>query len=844
MHEQPQNPPSAHRVLLHRIAVGLHALVLLAAVGMVVYAASPLLRKPPSVAAAAPQPSTMEEVDWESPYSSIYCLACHRQVAPAMGDRNVHQGHSQNITLKPEQIQAVQDLGAVLGPDNTLICMSCHKLGAGGEHMLADTTTGSKLCEHCHPDHFKTVGGKHDLRVTAPHEKNRFDQTAESGGPCSACHLSHRYARDYEPSELDPDGRCITCHKIGRAAEKLSRPTMEHPDSHCVVCHNPHDDTNQHYLKKPGAQMCGDCHTDYVGGLAMGMHPLGAMKYDIPEMLVAAGAETFGNPRDLTCVVCHSTHSGTHEPLLILPADTNQLCLSCHDKDLAAKAAGGAMCKHGQSPKLTAQQRTVVEGRGGRVGPDGELLCVSCHKVHKAEPDSSLQVFRPKFEDACSACHPDKMNVAGTAHDLRLNLLDDKSIMDQASHGSALCNSCHTAHGPARSPAPTAGDISGHCATCHQETGLAKSKTAGRAGHPDSKCTACHDPHKQDTPDFLLQPGAELCRTCHADQYLLVGGPHDRAKHPEKWLNAPVDADGPCAVCHVSHGMKGTGLFRATVQADSYHDAICLVCHPTTRWKSGTGVAAIHPQQVSPEQKRVPVSLVPTDDQGNMRMGCRTCHDVHGGAEPVHLARVKADEPTATLCTHCHQDKTLITMTSHAPERLTKLGFDVDSCKPCHAMHAEPAHTWGLMLSPRFLVKAEDAVGLPVPGSMVCESCHRNDGVAPIPGAASHPAGFMFNTIKPDEPGYMPLFAENGLVDEYGQVTCRTCHLAHGRGDLLEAAAASGEGPPVYDSRRAAAKMQLRSFTTPNLCTQCHGNDARRRYLFFHDPVKRKPANT
>jgi predicted CXXCH cytochrome family protein len=280
------------------------------------------------------------------------------------------------------------------------------------------------------------------------------------------------------------------------------------------------------------------------------------------------------------------------------------------------------------------------------------------------------------------------------------------------------------------------------------------------------------------------------------------------------------------------------------VQADSYHDAICLECHPTTRWKSGTGVAAIHPQQVSPEQKRVPVSLVPTDGQGNMRMGCRTCHDVHGGAEPVHLARVKADEPTATLCTHCHQDKTLITMTSHAPERLTKLGFDVDSCKPCHAMHAEPAHTWGLMLSPRFLVKPEDAVGLPVPGSMVCESCHRNDGVAPIPGAASHPAGFMFNTIKPNEPGYMPLFAENGLVDEYGQVTCRTCHLAHGRGDLLEAAAASGNGPPVYDSRRAAAKMQLRSFTTPNLCTQCHGNDARRRYLFFHDPVKRKPANT
>ena len=63
--------------------------------------------------------------------------------------------------------------------------------------------------------------------------------------------------------------------------------------------------------------MCGDCHKDYIGGPAKGMHPLGPMKDDIPQSLVTAGAQTFGNSRELTCVVCHSTHSGTHKPLLI-----------------------------------------------------------------------------------------------------------------------------------------------------------------------------------------------------------------------------------------------------------------------------------------------------------------------------------------------------------------------------------------------------------------------------------------------------------------------------------------------------------------------------------------------
>ncbi len=241
----------------------------------------------------------------------------------------------------------------------------------------------------------------------------------------------------------------------------------------------------------------------------------------------------------------------------------------------------------------------------------------------------------------------------------------------------------------------------------------------------------------------------------------------------------------------------------------------------------------------------MPVSLVPTDDKGNMRIGCRTCHNVHGGAEPVHLARVEPGEPTADLCMHCHQDKKLISLTSHAPKHLAALGFDVDSCKPCHAMHAAPGKTWGHMLSPRFLPQSGEAATQPGASQpraegLPCQVCHRKGGPAPVRAVDTHPNGFMFNAIKPDQPGYMPLFNADGKVDSNGQITCRTCHLSHGRLDLLKAAA---RDPSMSPATEEAAKLQVRPFVTPNLCTQCHGADARRRFLFFHDPDSRKLPN-
>lgn len=849
--EFDNRPVSGIRGLLDKSAWMVQYLFVAGAIVAVGYAAAPLFRHGP---APASQPSTMEAVDWSSAESSVYCLACHRDVAQAADRLDVKHGHSANVTLNAAQLKNVEAMGTLSGEGGLLICISCHKLGNGNPHMLGETLAGSKLCKGCHPEQFTTIGTPHDLRISAADEKNRVGQTAETGGPCSACHLSHHYARDFEPSVLDPDGRCVTCHKIGRAAAKHARPTMEHPDAHCVVCHNPHDETHEHFLKKPAAEVCNDCHGEFAAGASKGMHPVGELPYPVPQALIDAGAQTFGNPRQLTCLVCHSTHSSTHKPLLLMPADTNDLCLACHDKALAAKSSDGRLPKHGQSPRMTEAQRAVVEGRGGRVGAGGELLCISCHQVHHAQVANDLLSFMPAAEDGCSACHTDQAGVVGTVHDLRANFPNEKNLAGVTAAMGGPCSSCHMAHGPARKSVSSDADVSGSCMTCHASgklNGMPEGHSDIADGHPGTNCIACHNPHDHATGGFLAKSKPDLCRSCHATQLSLVGGPHDPAAREEAWSKVPGHADdqGPCLTCHTPHGKKGTGLFGFDAVADGNHDSACLHCHANTAWGAPTDIAAIHPQQIDPDQKRVDVALVPHDDKGNMRMGCRTCHNPHGAVEPAHLARVEAGEPTASLCMHCHEDKKLIEVTGHATAKLAGLGFDTDSCKPCHAMHARPQDAWGQMLSPRFLEQATAAATQPgnaVAGAdakyaheaaVPCLVCHHSGGPAPVRDVATHPPVTLVNLLKPNEPGYMPLFSEDGKVSENGQITCRTCHLSHGQPELL--AQASKEGDLSPDDKRMA-HMQLRSFVAPNLCTQCHGAQGRLKFLFFHNLEQRK----
>jgi hypothetical protein len=141
------------------------------------------------------------------------------------------------------------------------------------------------------------------------------------------------------------------------------------------------------------------------------------------------------------------------------------------------------------------------------------------------------------------------------------------------------------------------------------------------------------------------------------------------------------------------------------------------------------------------------------------------------------------------------------------------------------------------MLSPRFIPGGETTLTSSDSDKTVCQACHRAGGPAPTLAVAAHPNVAMYNIVETDAPGYLPLFDSAGRESSDGQVTCRTCHLAHGRLDLLRVAAS---GSTMSQQDLSSMRLNVRPFVGPNICTQCHGQEARLRFLMFHDLTQRE----
>jgi predicted CXXCH cytochrome family protein len=839
MSQQHQHP-SSHRMpslpgWIGVIFNGLNTLLVVAVLSILVWLATPFLRMV-SQPHKPVWPSTMEEVDWHAPDSSKYCLSCHGEVGRATGGLAVLRGHSQNVPLNADQQAAVAKMGTVMGPGNTLICMSCHQLERNPTrpYMLADTLENSQLCQNCHPGHYAR-GTVHDLRQSAPEEVNRLGMTVSEGGPCSACHLAHSFARELASSDLDPEGYCLPCHAEYQVAGHHARKTMEHPESRCRECHDPHDTTHGEFLADDPERLCVKCHQGYADGSAGGMHPVGNTGVAIPESLRTVASDAHASV--LSCAVCHDTHEAAHESLLRLTPETNELCLACHKDKLLEHSHDGVLPLHGQQPHLDEQQRNVVASWGNPVGPEGELLCVSCHGVHNAVPGTQVLSFKPKYGETCSACHPNHEGVVGSPHDLRIDFPELPNAAGLLPVEAGVCSPCHMAHQFPRARVPTPADPGGQCITCHREGECGQEKYTGAPDHPKTTCLDCHDPHQRAYGSFLKSEATQLCAECHPDLQTVNGGPHDIHLASDVWPAEALDIADACLSCHVPHGGERDDLFRFRVPTGlGNHDGVCLSCHHDTAWDADSAVAAIHPRKIDPGQAQVDLALVPTDAHGEKRMGCRTCHDPHGGAEPAHLARVAADEDTSRLCTDCHQQKRLMRYTGHSAESLANAGYVTDSCKPCHAMHAKRDGSWGELLSPRFLEDYRPAQAAQQADFLPCIACHSSSGHAPERQFTPHPEAMTNNIFPPDSPGYMPLFDEDGHVDQNGQVTCRTCHISHGRIDLLERIDQRGE---LSASEQRALKSQVRPFVSPNICIICHGEMARLLFLEYHHPQRR-----
>ena len=668
-------------------------------------------------------------------------------------------------------------------------------------------------------------------------------------------------------TEIPPAGQaemCLSCHD-GSVVDSRRRVWLEHGHSTdvepppgmevpaflpladgkivCRTCHSAHvsgqptgDIATAVFLRVPNvaSELCAACHIEKTRGREAGMHPTGGMPWPVPDVLLQAGARVGPNPRELTCQVCHTPHGAPYERLLVMGTESNQLCLACHEQMRPGMFREGR-AEHPLSPVVNAEQAAAVHEMGTQLGPDGRLICLSCHRLHEAEGQRFLLAYDLADGQMCLRCHEDKRVLLGSPHDLRENFPEERNRLGMTAHSGGPCSSCHLFHRYARAPEVSELDSGGgKCITCHQPGRVAQATVLSDVNHGHVACTECHDPHTEKFTEFLRNTPTLLCSSCHPEQSDVAGGPHDVTRNPTAWPEAPVAAHDVCLTCHRTHGNQETGLFRAGyAEGQQRPDAACLACHLDAAPNSESATALLHTRDVN--QIAGEAGLPLGDEDGVPSIACRTCHNPHTAAN-FGLLRVQSGASSQQICFHCHRDMVHIRDIGHGIPELQRAGFSVQVCGPCHVVHGRHDSIEEPLLWPRDLTAPTEALQAARPADRYCLACHRAGGPVAPPTIATHPAAEMYNPTAADAPSFLPLFNQQGEIDPNGTIACRTCHLTHGRTHPIPAPATLG---PLTPRELRAREWHLRSFGPESVCVYCHGADALRRFMYFHDAGRR-----
>lgn len=620
----------------------------------------------------------------------------------------------------------------------------------------------------------------------------------------------------------------------------------------CRTCHSAHgsdapqgDFRRAMLLRVPNqaAELCVSCHVDKTRGPRFGTHPTGGMAWPIPDALVAAGAKIGPNPRELTCQVCHTPHGAKNDHLLVLGTSSNQLCVNCHDQIRPGMFRDGPHAEHPLTAQVDVEQAAAVQKLGTKLGPNDRLICLSCHKLHHGKGERFLLADDLTDGQMCLHCHSDRRSMIGSSHDLREKFPNERNRLGLTASEGGPCSSCHLFHRFARQPLPSPGDAAGHCTSCHSDGQCAENKKLGDANHASLFCTECHNPHETRHAKFLKARPVDLCTSCHIDQSVLIGGPHDATLAHGEWCEPGAPPSGPCLACHRPHGDSQTGLFRIQPAVGmNPSDAVCVACHPATNPDGSAQFALLHPTTAGDIALQSGLPLV-TTAHDSLGIGCKSCHDPHAGwGSNSKLLRVGNAE-AESLCIRCHTDKQSILLTAHSSKALASHNLQSGACRPCHEVHGDPAlvardRLWPVEFAGHGTT-LDPIANLHSVGDQHCTGCHRAGGAAPVPRIATHPNVKMLS--QPSATTELPLFDLAGQADSHGTLACRTCHTPHGCGDedAIAGALAVAFAPSTGALNNPAAQSHLRRFDMPNTCTNCHGADALWKFLYFHDPARR-----
>jgi predicted CXXCH cytochrome family protein len=685
-----------------------------------------------------------------------------------------------------------------------------------------------------------------------------FAQTAanlqpDSGRDCAVCHVEwvDSFAlpravtlmpKPDKPLVAEPE-TCLGCHdgsvddarrkvwlehghKTGIAPPAGMKVPQELPLENgqlaCRTCHTAHaaagggpvnfQDIVFLRLKNDAGQLCKSCHTDKTQGPEAGSHPLGKLDWKLPQTLADAGAHAGDDLQQVVCQTCHTAHGSKAEHLLVLGAESNQLCVTCHDKIRPALWRPEDGHEHPQSPPLrTASQRQAIKDMGTRMGPDNTMICLSCHKLHHGQAGRAMLADSLSDSRLCIRCHEDRANLVNSAHDLRKSAPQEPNARGQTPQQSGPCGSCHTFHSYARATTPANGDPQGVCVTCHDQNKVASKYTGQPFSHPsdieeghipsgiklalfpsptDPKkksvaCLSCHDPHQLQQPHFLRSTGDELCANCHDQKVQSLAGDHDfTTKDLKNGRDLTAKDTGKCGFCHAVHNANGPAMWVATKNTPANPDALCAECHrpdavaaehPVAKFNHPTGPNA--KPTTRPANANLPLFNAQAHPTATGFVACASCHDLHqsGKASKKYLRTTTITD----LCAGCHPDKTRLAGGLHDATTSAKLwpgnnNKPTDLCTGCHKPHSHDDQRQRWAVAPQQGINNSDAF---------CGGCHPNNAPAASNqpstlGAMMHPQTFAADSPVRQVAHGLPL-EQTHTTPAADTIVCKTCHDPH-----------------------------------------------------------------
>lgn len=754
------------------------------------------------------------------------CVACHPARDPVVYAKLKERlGNAVTNISARETVCRTCHNGSLLDHRKTFARPSGnHRTGmAGKPNSLFPLYDGRVECGTCHTPHpdGKTTLGRPGWLRTSP--SRPF--------PCEECHLAEiNLKKSHQGLKASPAMR-ETIQKRGG---------MTGPDGEitCVTCHAVHGTQGQKLLIAPYGRegtgtLCRLCHPE---GTENG-HPTGITPADgrpLPDRYEQGGSG------QITCSTCHAVHGTekeTNAVALKTPADGSTECEECHHRPAAPAFSH-------LDRDLNGERKARIETLGGKLNRT-RIACRTCHTPHGGR---SAKALIEKYEDGAPS------GLCGTCH-------KTQAVTGKTAPGkSQPCAECHEFHG--KPPRASSGNT-GPCLTCHPgRKGKGEHTTGEGSG---CSCHSIHKPAEGENRLAAEKTGQALCTGCHDSINMVHGGaiqPEsiDRPLLLRRGINLDENWMVNCLTCHTPHNAPEKSLLAPS------EESICLYCHKKqnpygpqgkkpgahpvgvalTRTETGylKSIRTGEPGTAGEKERRDRFETLltcsschrahsrepvinatcagchqehQTSKAHEEKGGCAACHPIHGETPPgklcvtcheqtddgIHTQTGATDKtgrktaPGATctvchdphrkngtgtrpsgktgLCAGCHPEKAGMEGSSHDPRNLRDKG-EKGLCEPCH-----PAH-----------VKTPDAR----PQSERCGDCHENT----VECATGH--SDQGRMALGGKTAALPYFDRFGKRNNYGFVSCPTCHDLH---------KPAGQGT-----------LRLSDRTPPSLCLACH----------------------